>query len=142
MITAREKVLVDGLDDWVKVYQVHRHVARDNPEDTLDAVQRKTLDLLTELGSEGLIEFGELRDHGATWVSWDSPVDESVDRIRGVYVERFADSAGWPWTLWINVTDAGKRAAQAALPEYQAWIADMRARDREYEPLSAHLEPG
>lgn len=141
MISAREKILVEGIDDWVKVYQVHRQVASEHPEAPLETVQHFTLELITGLAQEQLIELGELHDHGARFVAWDGSIDESVQRIRTEYVGRFNDATGWPWTLFFRVTDTGKRVARAALPEYQQWLAELREQGREYESIPRHLEP-
>jgi hypothetical protein len=34
-LSAREKLLVEGLYDWLKLWQVHRHVAEENLSSSL-----------------------------------------------------------------------------------------------------------
>ncbi|WP_142386823.1 hypothetical protein [Mycobacterium hubeiense] len=89
MLSAREKVLVEGQHDWVKLWEVHRHVAEENLSASLSEVQRKTLELVRSLVTEGVAEIGDLRDQGARFEPWDSPLDESMKRLSARYVDRF-----------------------------------------------------
>ena len=59
MLSAREKILVEGQHDWVKLWEVHRHVAEENLSDSLAEVQHKTLELVRMLMSEGVAEVGD-----------------------------------------------------------------------------------
>ncbi len=142
MLSAREKVLVEGLHDWVKPAQVHDYVALENPSASLGQVQHRTLELVRSMAADGLIAFGELKDHGARFVPWDVSVDEGIRRLAADYVERFDDPAGWPWTLWLAVTDEGKSIARSFEREYAAWLEDLRTQHREYDSPPAHLTPG
>ncbi|ORA12643.1 hypothetical protein BST12_24790 [Mycobacterium angelicum] len=142
MLSTREKILVEGLDDWVKVAQVHDYVAFENPSATLSDVQRRTLELIRSMADEGVIALGELKEGGARFVSWDIPVDHAIKRLAAEYVERFDDSTGWPWTLWFAVTDKGKQIAQSCQGEYASWLECLRAQGREYEAIPPQLAPG
>jgi hypothetical protein len=142
MVSAREKILVEGLNDWVKLVQVHDYVADEDLLASLPEVQRKTLDLVRSMAVEGVIVLGELKDHGARFIPWDIPIDDAIQRLAAEYIDRFDDRTGWPWTLWLAVTDKGKRVAQSFQREYTVWLEDLRARGREYEALPSHLTPG
>jgi hypothetical protein len=142
MISAREKILVEGQHDWVKLWQVHRHVARENLSASLSEVQHKTLDMVRALVTEGEAEVGDLRDHGARFEPWETSLDESIQRLSAEYVDRFDDRTGWPWTLWLRITDKGKALGRTYESEYQQWLQDRRAQGREYEALPPTLEPG
>jgi hypothetical protein len=142
MLSAREKILVEGRHDWVKLAQVHDYVALENLLLSLPEVQRKILDLVRSMAVEGVIAPGELKDHGARFVPWDISIDDAIQRFAAEYIDRFDDRTGWPWTLWLAVTDKGKRVAQSFQREYAVWLEDLRAQGREYEALPSHLAPG
>lgn len=141
VLSAREKVLVEGQHDWVKLWEVHRHVAEENLSASLADVQQKTLELVRTLIDEGEVETGELRDHGARFEPWDIPAQESVQRISAEYVDRFNDRAGWPSTLWLRVTDKGKNLGRSYEPAYRRWLEELRAQGREDQALPLTLEP-
>ncbi|MGV0813723.1 hypothetical protein ABQF34_17310 [Mycolicibacterium boenickei] len=142
MLSAREKVLVEGQHDWVKLWEVHRHVAEENLSAGLADVQQKTLELVRMLIVEGAAEAGDLRDHGARFEPWDIPAQESVQRISAEYVDRFNDRAGWPSTLWLRITDKGKDLGRSYEPAYRKWLDELRVQGREDQALPLRLEPG
>ncbi|WP_441962392.1 hypothetical protein [Mycolicibacterium houstonense] len=142
MLSAREKVLVEGQHDWVKLWEVHRHVAEENLSAGLFDVQQKTLELVRMLIEEGAAEAGDLRDHGARFEPWGIPSQESVRRISAEYVDRFDDRAGWPSTLWLRITGKGKDLGRSYEPEYRRWLDELREHGREDRALPLTLEPG
>lgn len=142
VLTTREKILFDGEDDWVKLKQVHDYVASEDPTASLAQVQRRTLELVRSMAAEGVIALGDLTDHGARFVDWDIPLDDAIARLAAHYVDRFDDRRGWPWLLWLRVTDTGKQIGRRYSAEYDAWLADLRAAGREYESPPPHLVPG
>ena len=142
MLSAREKVLVEGQHDWIKLWEVHRHVAEENLSASLPEVQQNTLELVRSLVTEGVAEIGDLREHGARFEPWDSPLDESIQRLSAEYVDRFDDRTGWPWTLWLRITDKGKELGRSYQPKYQQWAQELCEQDREDEALPLRLEPG
>jgi hypothetical protein len=142
MLSTREKILVEGLHDWVKLAQVHDYVALENPSASLAKVQRRTLELIRSMADEGLVALGELKDHGARFVPWNIPTDDAIQRLAADYVDRFDDPTGWPWILWFAVTDEGKRIARTYESQYAAWLEDLRAQGREYEAIPPQLAPG
>ena len=142
MLTAREKILVAGEDDWVSLDLFHHYIALENPSASLAEVQRKTLELVQSMAAEGVIALGQLKDFGARFVPWDIPLDDGIARLAAEYVDRFDDGTGWPMLLWLMVTDSGKTAARECRNEYAAWLAERREQGREYEAIPARLAPG
>ena len=140
-LSAREKILVEGQHDWVKLWEVHRHVAEENLSATLADVQRKTLDLVESLLSDGLAEIGDLRDHGARFEPWISDLSESMQRIAGEYVDNFDDRATWPWTLWLRITESGRRIGEGFEGAYRRWLDELRVEGREDHALPARFLP-
>lgn len=132
---------MEGQHDWVKLWDVHRHVAQENPSATLGEVQSKTIDVIRALVGEGLAEVGDLRDHGARFEPWGLTADESMRRITSEYVERFNDRAGWPWTLWLRITNAGKRVGSSYESEYRRWVSENGEQGCEDDPLPQKFEP-
>lgn len=141
MLSAREKLLVEGQYDWVKLWDVHRHVAFENLSDPLADVQRKTLALVASLISDGLAEVGDLSDHGARFEPWTSGPAESVERLSAEYVARFSDRAGWPWTLWLRITDEGKQIGATREADYRRWSEALDEQGAEEQALPLKFEP-
>jgi hypothetical protein len=62
--------------------------------------------------NEDLFDLGNLT--GSTdgrFAPWDCPIDESINRIRGVYVDNFDDQNVWPRYCWLDLTKKGARLA-------------------------------
>lgn len=110
-MTVRESVLLRGLSDWVALDRIHWDIARSMPNAPLVAIQTTTLDLIRSLVEEGLFEVGEVTA-GSGFMAWTTSLEESVTRIRRVYVERFDDRDRWPWYCWLNLTDKGEQVAR------------------------------
>lgn len=89
VLTTREKILFEGLTDWVKLYEVHDHVAREDTSASLADVQRRTLKLVRSMAEEGVIALGDMIDYGAHFRDWDIPLDEAIARISADYVDDF-----------------------------------------------------
>ncbi len=54
MNSARNDVLMDGLDDWVHFYRVHRLVYLANPDASVGELQVESLNTVADLVSAGL----------------------------------------------------------------------------------------
>ena len=111
-VKARESILLRGLVDWVALDRIHWDVIQENQRAPLSVVQNKTLELIRSLVDEGLAELGDLASEDGEFTAWDSSLDESIDRIRSVYVAHFHDENVWPWYAWLNLTEQGDRVAQ------------------------------
>ena len=120
VLTTREKILLDGESDWVKLQQVHDYVAREDVSTSLAEVQRKTLELVRAMAEEEVIALGDPIDHGARFKDWDIPLDEAIARLAAEYIDRFNDRLRWPWMLWFRVTDKGKEIGRSYEAEYDA----------------------
>ena len=112
-MSAREEVLLRGLIDWVALERVHRRVARENAGEPLAIIQDKTLDLIQSLVSDGLFEVGDLQTQDHRFAAWDIPLDESIQRIREVYVNKFDDEPEWWFYCWLAPTEKGLQLAEA-----------------------------
>ncbi|NDJ91278.1 hypothetical protein [Mycolicibacter kumamotonensis] len=109
--SAREEVLLSGLVDWVALDRIHGFVAQENRGDVLSVIQEKTLELIRSLVGDGLFDVGDLQGEGGEFVSWETSVDESIQRIRHVYVSNFDDRYAWGWSCWLSLTAKGQRVA-------------------------------
>jgi hypothetical protein len=112
LMSAREDVLLWGLVDWVELERVHWYVSRTNSGQPLPIIQDKTLDLIWSLVSDGMFEIGEL-DDDCRFLAWNTPLDESMRRVRDVYVTNFDDQNTWPWFCWLAITEKGLQVAEA-----------------------------
>lgn len=102
-----------GHIDWVAPERIHWYVARENPGESLSAIQDKTLDLIRSLVTDGLYQLGDLSGPGDRFAAWEIPLDEAIQRIRDVYVPKFDDEPAWWFGCWLDLTDEGQRAAEA-----------------------------
>lgn len=126
MITAREKILVEGLSDWVDLGQLHWYLAEENPTASLSDVQNETLQTLRSLVTDGLVEVGDLSGEGGRFVAWDTPLDESIERISDEYITHF-DNREWRWIFWLNPTEKGEQVARSLEKKYDDWLRVKRA---------------
>jgi hypothetical protein len=111
--SARDEVLLRGLIDWVALERVHRRVARANPGKPVADIQNKTLDLIWSLVSDGMFELGDLTGAGGRFAAWTAQLDESIRRIRHVYVTKFDHEEEWWFYCWLAITEKGLQAAEA-----------------------------
>jgi hypothetical protein len=108
----RKELLLSGLADWVHLCEIHHQVQQDNPGLTVEEVQRETLDTIRSLVSDGLVEVGNLAP-GGRFAAWDTPLEESLERIAAAYIDNFEHETGWLWVFWLSLTDEGRRRAEA-----------------------------
>jgi hypothetical protein len=106
------------LADWVHLGEIHNQVSKDHPGFTEVEVQRETLDTIRSLVSDGLVEVGNLAP-GGRFAAWDTPLEESLERIAEAYVDKFENVTGWLWVFWLSLTDKGKRVAEALQAQSQ-----------------------
>lgn len=110
---ARDDVLLDGLSEIVDLGSVHWYVWQDNFEAPLSTVQSETLSLVRSLLSEGLVDVGDFSDKSGDFVAWDTPVEASMQRIYKLYVTYYRDTLGWPYEVWLELTEKGERIARS-----------------------------
>lgn len=111
-MTAREEVLLCGLIDRVALQRVHSRVARENAGEPLTVIQNKVLDLIRSLVTDGLFELDDLATPNHRFAAWDAPLDESLHRIRDVYVNQYDDDGARWFCCWLDATDKGLEAAE------------------------------
>ena len=111
--SASEEVLLWGLVDWVELDRIHRFVAQESPGKLLSVVQTRTLDLIRSLVTDGLFELGDLATPNHRFAAWDAPLDESLHRIRDLYVNQYDDGGAWWFYCWLDATEKGLKAAEA-----------------------------
>lgn len=109
--SAREKVILWGLVDWVERERVHDFVAEENPGAPLSVLQDKTLTMIDSVVAEGLFVICDLTGPGNRFTPWGTSLDDSLRRIRSEYVDRFEDMATWPWLCWLDLTEKGTHVA-------------------------------
>jgi hypothetical protein len=119
MRSAREEVLGWGLDDWVELDRVHLCVSQENVGQPTVVIQNKTLELIRALVSDGMFVVGDVK-RGVGFTPWNTTLDESMQRIRDVYVTNFEDENTWMWFCWLNATEEGATVAKSlwAEPRY------------------------
>jgi hypothetical protein len=112
-MSAREEVLLRGLIDWVALERVHSIVTRENAGEPLSVIQDKVLDLIRSLVTDGLFELGDLATENHRFGAWDTPLDESIQRIREVYTTQFHDEPEWWFYCWLDATEKGLQLGEA-----------------------------
>jgi hypothetical protein len=114
-ISARDKtriqLLSSGMADWVHLGEIHYQVEQDNPDFTVQQIQRETLDTIRSLVLDGLFEIGDLSGPNGQFAAWDTPLEDSIERISAAYIGQFANETAWLWVFWLGITDMGRYAA-------------------------------
>lgn len=123
-MTARNDVLENGLIDWVPLERIHWYVNNEHKNQPSEAVQAKVVDLITELVTDGLFVLGDTTGEGGTFVPWDLPLADALNRIRNIYIDNFDDPNTWGWAVWLDLTDKGRPAAERINAEWLASQSD------------------
>jgi hypothetical protein len=63
--------------------------------------------------TDGLFEVGDLATADNRFRAWDTTLDESIDRIRDVYVNNFDAESAWWFCCWLDLTEEGQKVAEA-----------------------------
>jgi hypothetical protein len=122
----RDEVLLLGLVDWVPLERVHQAVVDADPGRPLAQIQQETVNLIGELASEGLFTIGDLTGEGSRFAPWTMTIDQSLQRIRDVYVDGFDNPDLWFWFCWLDLTEAGADVATPLEPPAGSPSADRR----------------
>lgn len=112
-LSAHDKVVLWGQIDWVELERIHYFVVQENPAAPLSVIQNTTLELIRSLVNEGLFVIGEVTGRINRFTPWDTPLAESLQRIRSRYVNRYDEKTVWAWCCWLDLTDEGNRVAEA-----------------------------
>jgi hypothetical protein len=59
-----------------------------------------------------MVVLGDVQ-RGMGFTAWQTSLDESMERIRDVYVKNFQDENTWMWFCWLDATQEGERVARA-----------------------------
>ena len=111
-MSARDEVLGWGLIDWVELDRIHQYVVEENVGQPISVIQSKTLELIRSLVSDGMFVLGDVK-RNLGFTAWNTSLDESIQRIRDVYVTNFHDENTWMWFCWLGATEKGLEAAKA-----------------------------
>ncbi|MGY4653755.1 hypothetical protein [Mycobacterium sp. URHB0021] len=110
----KELLLLEGLQDFVALWEVHEGFAGTDPTHAppLNQVQDLTLNLIRDLVNDGLFVLGVPdRKEPSGFELWDLPVDAAMARIEDAYVKNFDDRRGWSDIVWMNLTAIGQQLA-------------------------------
>lgn len=110
--SARDEVLLRGLIDWVPLQRLHYHAVMAHPGEPIQATQQRVIALIRDLVEGGLAEIGDLNGSDDRFAKWPTPLNESLDRVRQVYVDQFDEDTIWPWYAWLNLTPKGDAVAE------------------------------
>jgi hypothetical protein len=110
----REGLLIEGLQDWIHLTEIHTEFAFDNhtPKRPVVEAQQLTLSMIRELVNEGLFVMGvpdKMAPSG--FKPWDMPLDEAMAMIERKYVTNFEDRWNWATCVWLALTKKGKALA-------------------------------
>jgi hypothetical protein len=98
----RAEVLVSGLYDIVPLAEIDSVIIDNHLAETISAKQDLALATIQSLVEDGLMEF----------VGWDIPLDAAMARVHDRYVDNYDDRGAWAVSVWLDLTDAGKRVAR------------------------------
>lgn len=110
---AAAALLAYGTIDWIELGQIHWRVSQVSPAEPRDVIQRRALELIADLVRGGLAQLGSFNSDALGFFPWDCSLDEALDRIRAVYVDKFDDTAGWDWFCLLDLTRQGMTLARA-----------------------------
>ncbi len=110
----KERLLIEGLQDWIRLGEVHSHFMFDHhsPKRSVREAQELTLSMLREVVDEGLFIFG-IPDGKATrgFDPWNLSLDDAMAKIAEKYVTNFNHRWGWTACVWLQITDKGRALA-------------------------------
>ncbi|MUL76470.1 hypothetical protein [Mycolicibacterium sp. CBMA 226] len=112
--TLRSEILDAASHDWVPMIEVDQIVTQQQ----LAAGDGERFDLVTSVVrtmlQEGLVSVGDLPGDGAETPDWGLSPDASVERIRGMYVDRHGEPEEWQYRIWFGLALGGDVRATSA----------------------------
>ena len=81
--------------------------------DTLAAQQDLALRTIRSLVEDGLMEIGDLPGPDGRFPAWNLQIDAAMERVYDRFVRHYDDSTRWEFSIWLGLTDSGKRTAKA-----------------------------
>jgi hypothetical protein len=108
-----KELLTSGLHDWVPLVEVITAIAHYNLADTLPAQQDLALQTIRSLVEDGLMEIGDLPGPDGKFPAWNLQLDAAMERVYDRFVRHYDDPTRWEFSIWLGLTDSGKRTAEA-----------------------------
>jgi uncharacterized protein with GYD domain len=109
----RKELLTSGLYDWVPLVEVKTAIANYHLADTLAAQQDLALRTIRSLVEDGLMEIGDLPGPDGKFPAWNLQIDAAMERVYDRFIRHYDDSTRWEFSIWLGLTDSGKRTAKA-----------------------------
>jgi hypothetical protein len=109
----RNELLTSGLFDWVPLIEVQTAITQYRLAETLRAQQDLALQTIRSLVEEGLMRIGDLPGPDGKFPAWNLPVDAAMERVHDRFVRHYDDPTGWEFSIWLGLTDSGRRTANA-----------------------------
>ena len=66
-VRARKRIVTAAFEDWVSLAEAVGHVRDEHPNAPLGTVRARTIDLISEMVHEGIVEIGDLRPRFVRW---------------------------------------------------------------------------
>lgn len=108
----RSELLTSGLSDWVSLAEVQQIISHFQLADSDAERQDLTLRTIRSLVEDGLMEIGELPGPGEAFPAWE-PIDVAMDRLHERFVGHYDEPTSWDYSIWLGLTDAGRRVVTA-----------------------------
>jgi hypothetical protein len=109
----RRELLISGLHDWIPLMEAVTAITHYHLADTLPAQQDLTLRTIRSLLADGLMEIGDLPGPGEKFLAWNLSTPAAMERVYNRFVRHRDNPALWEFSIWLNLTDSGKRIAKA-----------------------------
>lgn len=106
-------IIIEGLDDYVGLWQVARSVRQETPYQTGGSVRRTSLNELKPLLHRGYITPGQLTEDGG-FFEWPLAPVEALERIDREWLELGQDP-NISQVCWFSNTSKGDELAQAVI---------------------------
>jgi uncharacterized protein with GYD domain len=110
----RSILLTSGLYDWVPLVEVKTAIAHYNLATTPAAQQDLALQTIRSLLEDGLMQIGDLPGPDGKFPAWELPIDAAMERVYDRFVLHHRDPTQWEFSIWLGLTDSGKRLAENA----------------------------
>ncbi|MGJ6127227.1 hypothetical protein QN239_32110 [Mycolicibacterium sp. Y3] len=107
----REELLYDGLSDWVSLADADSMATKYCPDVPQAQRQELVLSTLYTLVAEGLFLLGHRDTPDDRFAAFAEPLDESMAKIRHIYVGYYDTPIEWAFWIWLQITDKGTAAA-------------------------------
>lgn len=110
----RTELLSSGLYDWVPMAEIETAITYYCLAETLSAQQDLALQTIRSLLEDGLMEIGDLPGPDGKFPAWDLSIDAATGRVRDRFVRHYDDPTQWEFSIWLGLTELGKRIAEGA----------------------------